>query len=189
MSERHRVNPMNRKGKKTVTSPVSPALTEDCHSSTKSAVSGRARARTRDRGDTPKGVTPPCLFPESSDLTGVTVGLRGLRPTSSRPPEVPSPDPSAAAPPTGRHMDRTARVKALRRGIEKRRRTLERSMAYRPDPRPVDLERWARMRADIALFEHTLAEVLAGRNPPPSPRTGEKTRELPDMIGGDDHGQ
>jgi hypothetical protein len=82
----------------------------------------------------------------------------------------------------GRFLDRAARVKALRRGLAKKLRTLERSMAHRPEPRPGDVRRWDTIRAEIALFEWTLAEVLAGREPPLAERTGKRTRELPDAV-------
>lgn len=82
----------------------------------------------------------------------------------------------------GRLMSRSSRVKALRRAIAKRRLTLERSMAHRPEPWPRDLERWASMAADIAKLENTLALVLAGGDPPFGERTGAMTGELPDAI-------
>lgn len=73
-------------------------------------------------------------------------------------------------------------MKAIRRGVAKRRATLEKSMAHIKNPRPCDVTRWSIWRADIAKLEVVLAELAAGGNPPASPRTGEKTRELPDAV-------
>lgn len=55
-------------------------------------------------------------------------------------------------------------------------------MAHIPDPRPGDRARWVIWRGEIAKLEEVLAELAAGRNPPPGARTGEKTRELPDAV-------
>jgi hypothetical protein len=49
--------------------------------------------------------------------------------------------------------------------------------------KPRDRERWERLSREIAEFEWTLAELEAGRDPPPSPLTGVKSAALPDMIG------
>jgi len=94
----------------------------------------------------------------------------------------------------GRMVTKAERMKALRRGLKLRQQRLERSMAmFREkgrEPRPGDRERWAAIRAEIRHFEKLLAEVAADGEPPLSERTGEKTRHLPDRLGGDeDHGQ
>ena len=63
----------------------------------------------------------------------------------------------------GRLMDRRERVRALRRGIAKKRRTLEHGLAHCPDPRPRDLARWDALRAgDWLQFEKTLAGGAGG---------------------------
>lgn len=82
----------------------------------------------------------------------------------------------------GRFLGPGERLKAVRRGLLKREAKLRRSMAHCPVPRPGDLERWDAMRADIALFQKTLADLKAGRPVPASPLTGSKTRELPDGV-------
>lgn len=87
-----------------------------------------------------------------------------------------------AAAAVGRGMSRGARVKALRYGLEKRKRRLANSMAFTPEPRRGDAARWAAMQAEIETFEKTLADVLAGGDPPLAERTGRMTRELPDEV-------
>lgn len=82
----------------------------------------------------------------------------------------------------GRFLGPGERLKAIRRGLLKREARLERSIAHRPDPWPRDLERWDAMRADIALFQKTLADLEAGRPVAASPLTGSKTVELPDAV-------
>lgn len=83
-------------------------------------------------------------------------------------------------------MSRTARIRVVRAGLAKRKARLMKSMANSPVPRRGDLERWASIRAEIAEFESVLAELLAGDEPPPSPLTGARSRELPDWIGRDE---
>lgn len=78
------------------------------------------------------------------------------------------------------------RLAAVRIGLEKRRRRLERSMAHCRDagraPRASDLERWERMRSEIAEFESALARLEAGKAAPPSEKTGRLAALLPDTL-------
>lgn len=82
----------------------------------------------------------------------------------------------------GRVLDRADRVKALRRGLRRREKRLQNSMAHVRDPRQSDLDRWAVMHREIAEFRAVLDAVLDGHDPPLSARTGSLTRELPDAI-------
>ena len=84
----------------------------------------------------------------------------------------------------GRIVKRADRLRMVRVGLAKRKARLVKSMAISPQPRAGDLARWASIRAEIAEFEAVLAELEAGRDPPPSPLTGARVRELPDYIGG-----
>lgn len=91
----------------------------------------------------------------------------------------------------GRLLERSDMVKAIRRGLVRRRTSLEKSLAHsraqgwRPGER--DLARWAKLRAEIAEFEAVLARIEAGGPVPVSPKTGQLTALLPDRIdGGDD---
>lgn len=87
----------------------------------------------------------------------------------------------------GRALTETARILAVRRGLKKRQARLERSLAEFQkagrDARRSEVERWARMRADVAEFERVLAALLAGEEVAPWVKTGKRTRELPDVIG------
>lgn len=82
----------------------------------------------------------------------------------------------------GRFLGPGERVKAVRRGLRKREARLQRSMAHCREPRSRDLERWERMRAEIAEFQNTLAALLDGQSPPLSVVTGSRARELPDSV-------
>jgi hypothetical protein len=87
----------------------------------------------------------------------------------------------------GRLIRHGERVRRTRQQIQRMKRRLRNSLAIVRDkdrtPRPIDLERWDGMRVTIAALERVLAELLAGGDPPPSPRTGQKTGMLPDRLG------
>lgn len=90
----------------------------------------------------------------------------------------------------GRTWDTPERIAAVRRALAQRKRRLERSLAFmasRP-PRRSNAAREAQLRAEVAEFERLLAQLLAGEEPPPSGRFGQRTGALPDVLGGPEPG-
>lgn len=86
-------------------------------------------------------------------------------------------------PPETRTMTRAERIKAVGYGLEKRRRRLANSLAHCGDkPWARDLARQAALRAEIADFESVLADLMAGKDVPPSPKTGALMKEVPDAV-------
>lgn len=87
-----------------------------------------------------------------------------------------------------RLLKRTDRVFALRRGLERRRDKLERSLAHCRTtgraPSERQLANWAKLADQIAEFERVLGQLKRGELPPPSPKTGSRAALLPDRIDG-----
>lgn len=87
----------------------------------------------------------------------------------------------------GRVFRRTGQRDSLRKALKKAKARLERSLAIFKSEgrhaRPGDLDRWAKLRADVAKFEKLVEQAEAGLKTPLSPRTGERTGLLPDRIG------
>lgn len=86
----------------------------------------------------------------------------------------------------GRLLLLVDRMKAIRRGIVKRKRTLANSQAYVAAarvPRPADRARWAKLAGEIVEFEFILAKLERGEEVELSPRTGKGCATLPDYLG------
>lgn len=83
-------------------------------------------------------------------------------------------------------LSRGTRIKVVRKFLEKRRGRLRKSMASLPEgtaPRASVLAHWQKLRDEVAELEWVLAELLAGRDPPGSPRTGAIRGATPDRVG------